>query len=166
MIQERLVRAHEDHCWEKECQGEEGMVEFMMGIYEEPIGGDVFVFRSEGGFAAEKTEGIHTIGNAEAGQRFRDEFQRIVTTADSQGSAAIKELRLFDIVACVAEALERVKAWDTQMEVAGWTECMSIDRNGVQIWTLRRTSDPTNQGPGWTRVTPQRGDIGTTTEML
>lgn len=159
------MRAHEAHCWEKGCQGEEGIVEFMMGTYEEPKGGELIVFRSECGFIPEKTEGIQTIGNAEAGQRFREEFQRIVMTANSQGSAFI-EFRFPDIVACAAEALERVKAWDPQMEVARWRECMSIDRTGVHIWSLGWATDPTNNGPGFTQVTPQQGDVGITAEML
>jgi hypothetical protein len=166
MVQKRFMDTYQEYVADRRFAHGKPDVDIMIGVFEEPFGGELIRFRSSSDFAPEKTEGIQTIGVLGAGQMFRQEFQHIVKSKSNQASSHISRIKVADVFMWIAAALEKVKASEYGKVIEGWTECVVIDKSGVYCPNIKYTTDPTNEGPGFTRVTPHKGEIGTTEQML
>lgn len=68
-----------------------------------------------------------------------------------------------EVAIVIAAILSRVIESGSDNTIGGMVQCAVITREGVSFPEISYTTDPTNEGPGWTRATAKQSELRTNT---
>lgn len=137
---------------------------------------ELYRFRYNTGFIPEAINGLEAIGFEETVSVFKglleNELHKQVEDELSlryrypqipMASMVPMPIKDGHVAILITGILNKIIESDSDTTIGGMVQCALINTEGVSFPTISYTTDPTNEGPGWTRATASPNELTTVT---
>lgn len=140
---------------------------------------ELCLFECQDDFVAKPVEGIRAIGMSSAVEQFysilkselKKQVQRELSLRHRRPQIPIAHLIPMSIephhvAIFITSSLHNIVESQFDETIGGKVQCAVITAEGISLPKISYTPDPTNEGPGFTRVTPRPDELRTLTETF
>ena len=130
-------------------------------------------------FVAKPLEGIHAIGRDNVAQEFKSvleselkrQVEKELSLRRRRPTIPIPDLvpvpiKADHVAMIIAGLLHNIIESELDKTVGGKVQCAVITAEGFSLPGISSTTDPTNEGPGFTRLTPKLHELSTVTGIF
>jgi hypothetical protein len=179
LAQKAFRRVYNTYLASKKLSSDECPLYILIGACNTLGEAELCLFEHRDDFVAKPVDGIRAIGMESAKEQFHSIFkselkkqvQRELSLRHRWPNIPIADLvpipiQPHHVAIFITASLHNIVESQFEETVGGKVQCAVITAEGISLPKISYTPDPTNEGPGFTRVTPRPDELRTLTGIF